>query len=181
MTECLWEEILWGELFGAVHFRVLNTALQMNYQHNSTCRLLRDWRHGCITSSSCCCDKILTKATEGGSICFWLMVWEHSLSCEEGRMRRMAAWGTWWSQCVLRHKAERGVQLAFSFWAFKKYFKFCLFIYLFIVHLSGCAHMHSGTTVCMWSSEDDNMLELALSFHVVGPQNWTRVLRHSNK
>lgn len=38
-TECWWEEILGvegGELFGTVHFRVLNTALQMNYQHNST-------------------------------------------------------------------------------------------------------------------------------------------------
>lgn len=52
----------------------------------------------------------------------------------------------------------------------KQYFKF-LFIYLFIVHLSGCAYIHSGTTVCMWRSEDDNMLELALSFHFVGPQN----------
>lgn len=111
-----------GGLFGAVHFRVLNTALQMNYQHNFTCRLLRDWglwsnwrkkhlflAHG-LKAQPIMCVKWRRQDDENDAL--------------------VAPWGTWWSHCMLRHEAERGVQLAFSFWTFKKVFE--IFIYLFI-------------------------------------------------
>lgn len=115
MTECWWEEILWGgELFGAVHFRVLNTALQMNYQHNFTCRLLRDWRHWSNWKKK---HLFLAHGLRAQSIV--CVRWRRQ---DDEKDALVAPWGTWWSHCVLRHEAERGVQLAFSFWTFKKVF-----------------------------------------------------------
>jgi hypothetical protein len=55
-----------GTVWKAVHFRVLNAALQMNNQHNSTCKQpgdLRDqdMRDRCIHYFSCC-DNMLDKS-----------------------------------------------------------------------------------------------------------------------
>lgn len=145
----------------------------MNYQHNFTCRLFRDWRHWSNWRKK---HLFLAHGLRAQSI--MCVRWRRQ---DDENDALVAPWGTWWSHCVLRHEAEWCSACFFLLNLQKSILNFYLFTYLFIVHLSGCAHMHSGTTVYMWRSEDDNMLELTLSFLFVGPRNWTRVLRHSNK
>lgn len=142
-----------GELFGTVHFRVLNTALQMNYQHNSTSGYLGTGEIAVLVT-------VLVAGTKATEAYPWLPGWECSLSC--GRWGRwddntdslVAVWGPWWSHYVLGHEADRWVfSVLFPSELLKQYCKILFYIYLlhlFLYCVFGWVCTHAFMHHCMY-------------------------------